>query len=75
MQNAYESSSYFEAICFRKYLMARDKAILQYCFDHGLTKVDGVVCREILGVYNSNDTDNALEYCGIVSFPFKAEQK
>ena len=36
MWNAYEKSSFIRKICFRKYLFARDKAILKYCIDNRL---------------------------------------
>ena len=65
MWKAYESSSFIKKLCFRKYLNARDKALLKYCLDNGLGDNIGGGCYHFVGSYNANDTFYALEHCGI----------
>lgn len=65
MWKAYEGSNFIEKLYFRKYLISRDKAILKYCLDNGLGDSIGGGCYHFIGLYNSNDTFYALEYCGI----------
>jgi hypothetical protein len=65
MWKTYESSIFIEKLCFNKYLKARDKAFLKYCLDNGLGDNIGGGCYHYVGSYNSKDTFNALEYCGI----------
>jgi hypothetical protein len=65
MCKAYEGSSFFEKLLFRKYLNARDEAILNYCLDNGLRDNIGGGCYHLVGAYNSNDTYYALKYSRI----------
>lgn len=65
MWDAYKSSSFIEKLYFRKYLNARDEAILNYCLAHNLGNNIGGGCHHFVGSYNMNDTYFALKYCGI----------
>ncbi|MFC1536196.1 hypothetical protein ACFL48_00090 [Pseudomonadota bacterium] len=65
MWAAHENSSFIGKRCFWKYLNARDKELLSYCLENGLEKNTGGGCYHLVGSYNSDDTFNALQYCGV----------
>lgn len=65
MWKAYENSNLIKKLLFRKYLKARDKAVLKYCLDNNLGNNIGGGCYHLVGSYNSYDTFFALDYSRI----------
>ena len=63
MAIASKNSTYFEKICFYKYLHVRDEKIYRYCADNNLGKDIGGGCYHFIGRYNQNDMFNMLNYC------------
>ncbi len=65
MRHAMDHANFFEGLCLRKYLNARDDAILLYCNEHHLGDNTGGGCYHGLGTYIPEDSYFALRYCKI----------
>ncbi len=66
MSKALNNAGLFEKICITKYLQARDKKLVDFCYTGGSFESVKRICNLCFeGMYVPIDNFNALEYCKI----------